>query len=131
MFTTLAQTGRKLAKQLLVIQCLVVVFLSLILLVLIGVSWGWSALLGGCVFIFAQSVFAWFAFRYSGARAARNVTNAFYAGESLKIVTTIVLFSIIYLYTQAELIPLLLTYFMVLTVNACAPILLTDHKIIG
>ncbi|USD65292.1 F0F1 ATP synthase subunit I [Vibrio sp. SCSIO 43136] len=128
MVATLAKPGRELAKRLLMIQVSVVIFLAVGMSAIINTGWGFSALVGGSIFVIANAVFAFFAFKYSGARAARLIANSFYAGEALKIVITVVLFSIAYMYMQVELVPLKLTYLLVLGVNIFAPALFINNK---
>ena len=88
----------------------------------------YSALLGGLIFVIPQLYFGIKAFMFSGARAAKMVAAFFYLGEVLKILITIVLFSIVYVYTEVELVPLKLTYLLVLGINIFAPVLFINNK---
>ncbi|MEZ9895700.1 ATP synthase subunit I, partial [Vibrio lentus] len=67
-------------------------------------------------------------FLFCGARATKLVAASFYAGEVLKILITVLLFSIVYMYMQVELIPLKLTYLLVLGINIFAPVLFINNK---
>ncbi len=62
-----------------------------------------------------------------GARV-KMVAISFYTGEALKILITIVLFSVAYMYMQLELVPLKLTYLLALGINICAPVLFINNK---
>ncbi|ATF09518.1 ATP synthase protein I [Candidatus Enterovibrio altilux] len=53
---------------------------------------------------------------------------SFYSGEIFKIVLTIILFCVVYLYAEVELVPLKLAYLLILGVNIFAPILFTNNK---
>ncbi len=64
-----------------------------------------------------------------GARATKKVAS-FYAGEVLKILITVLLFFIVYMYMQVELIPSnCLTDALVLGINIFAPVLSLTIKI--
>ncbi|ASU23495.1 MULTISPECIES: F0F1 ATP synthase subunit I [Vibrio] len=128
MVAALARPGRELAKRLLMIQVSVAMFVAIVVSIIINVHWGYSALIGGGIFVIANTVFSLLAFRYSGARAIKLVTVSFYAGEVLKILITIVLFSLVYMYMQVELVPLKLTYLLVLGINIFAPVLFINNK---
>jgi ATP synthase protein I len=94
----------------------------------INVDWGISALIGGGIFVIANTAFALCAFLFSGARAAKLVVASFYSGEVLKILLTVALFSVVYLYAEVELVPLKLTYLLVLGINILAPVLFINNN---
>lgn len=128
MVATLARPGRELAKRLLLIQSSVVTVVAAGMALAISVDWGVSALIGGGIFVIANAVFALFAFMYSGARAAKAVTVSFYTGEALKILITVVLFSVVYMCMQVDLVPLKLTYLLALGINIFLPALFINKK---
>ncbi|MBF9001039.1 MULTISPECIES: F0F1 ATP synthase subunit I [Vibrio] len=128
MVAALARPGRELAKQLLLIQLGAVMVVATGMAVVVNAEWGFSALIGGGIFVIANAVFALFAFMFSGARAAKRITASFYTGEALKILITIALFSAAYMYVQVELVPLKLTYLLVLGINIFAPVLFINNK---
>ncbi|MDB1122586.1 F0F1 ATP synthase subunit I [Vibrio algarum] len=129
MVARLVQPGRTLAKRLLLIQSSVVTFVAAGMALVVNVEWGLSALIGGGIFVLANAVFAFFAFMFSGARAAKAVTASFYTGEALKILITVILFSAAYMYMQVELVPLKLTYLLALGINIFLPALFINKKI--
>lgn len=53
---------------------------------------------------------------------------SFYGGEVLKILITVILFSLVYLYVEVELVPLKLTYLLALGINICAPVLFINNN---
>lgn len=128
MVAALARPGRMLAKQLLMIQFSAVTFLAAIMALAVNADWGVSALVGGGIFVVANTVFALCAFMYSGARSAKKITVSFYTGEALKILITVALFTVAYVYMQVELVPLKLTYLLALGINICAPVLFINNK---
>ncbi|MGD8112661.1 F0F1 ATP synthase subunit I [Vibrio sp. TRT 21S02] len=128
MVTALARPGRELAKQLLMLQSGVVTLVAAGMAVVVNAEWGFSALVGGGIFVIANAVFALCAFMFSGARAAKRITASFYTGEALKILITVALFSVAYMYMQVELVPLKLTYLLVLGINIFAPVLFINNK---
>ena len=97
MVSTLARSGRRLAKRLLLLQACVVLATAIAMAMVINVDWGISALIGGGIFVVANTAFAVCAFLFSGARAAKSVVASFYGGEVLKILLTVSLFSVVYL----------------------------------
>ncbi|PMH45411.1 ATP F0F1 synthase subunit I [Vibrio sp. 10N.286.49.B3] len=128
MVATLAKPGRELAKQLLLIEVSVVIFLAVGLSITINTDWGLAALIGGGIFVIANAVFSVCAFLFSGARATKLVAASFYAGEALKILITVLLFSLVYMYMQVELVPLKLAYLLVLGVNIFAPVFFINNR---
>lgn len=128
MVAALARPGRELAKQLLMIQLGAVTLVAAGMAATVNVEWGLSALIGGGIFVIANTVFALCAFAFSGARAAKKVAASFFTGEALKILITVVLFSLVYMYIQVELVPLKLTYLLALGINICAPVLFINNN---
>ncbi|MGF1742652.1 F0F1 ATP synthase subunit I [Vibrio profundum] len=128
MVAALARPGRELAKQLLMIEFGAVIFVAAGTAIAVNAEWGLSALVGGGIFVIANTVFAIFAFMFSGARAAKRVAASFYTGETLKILITVVLFYVAYMYMKVDLLPLKLTYLLALGINLCAPVLFVNKK---
>lgn len=128
MVAALARPGRELAKQLLLIEAGAVILLAAGMAVAVNAEWGFSSLIGGSIFVAANAVFSVCAFLFVGARAAKYVAIAFYTGEALKILITVALFSVAYMYMQVELVPLKLTYLLVLGINIFAPALFINNK---
>lgn len=128
MVAALARPGQVFAKRLLMTQLSAVALTAVVMALTVNAKWGLSALIGGVIFNVANAVFASLAFVYGGARAAKRIANSFYAGEALKILMTVSLFSIAYMYIQVELVPLELTYLLALGINICAPVLFINDK---
>ncbi len=128
MVAALARPGRELAKRLLMIQMGAVILIAIGMTLSVNAEWGFSALVGGGIFVIANTVFAICAFLFSGARAAKKIAASFYTGEALKILITVALFSLVYMYMQVELVPLKLTYLLALGINIFAPVLFINNK---
>lgn len=64
--------------------------------VLAGPTGGWSAALGGLICWLPSCWFAYRAFRYRGARAARQIVRSFYTGEAGKMLLTMALFTLVF-----------------------------------
>nr|WP_302473904.1 ATP synthase subunit I [Legionella sp. PL877] len=81
-----------------------------------------SAMLGGLVAIIPAALFARKLFRYQGARAARQIVKGFYLGEALKILSSIILFILVFLLFSLDPIAFFFTYILVLMTHWFAPL---------
>ncbi|NVJ51726.1 MAG: ATP synthase subunit I [Gammaproteobacteria bacterium] len=90
----LNQQGRAAGYKLVLVQLGVVIIGATAAL-----AWGFNAsfsvFVGGLSIVIPSLLFTLRAFRHSGARAAKQVMNGFYAGEALKILSAIVLFVLV------------------------------------
>ena len=87
-----------------------------------GISAAYSALLGGLIFTVPNAYFAYKAFTYSGARAARQIVKSFYMGESVKLILTAVLFTIVFVLVKPlDVLALFLTFFVLVMSNWLIP----------
>jgi ATP synthase protein I len=94
--TTLTSTlGKPPLAKVFIAQCVLLALLATASLLVDRVT-AYSVLLGGLIAVGPQMYFARWAFRFSGARAARQVAHAFYVGEAGKFVLTVVLFALIF-----------------------------------
>jgi ATP synthase protein I len=74
----------------------VLTLVSAVLLIWQGWNSAYSGFLGGLIAWLPNLYFAQKAFRYRGARAARDILKSFYAGEAGKFVLTAVLFALVF-----------------------------------
>lgn len=117
----LVNSPRKAALKLVASQAIFVVMITLI------VYLGWdfkaakSAFIGGMNVVIPSLIFALYAFRYAGAQAAKMVTSSFYRGQSLKLLTTFVLFVISFKYLDVNIEPLMIVFILTLTTHWFAP----------
>ncbi len=107
-----------------------------VLLLAAAVCWQWrgnvagySALLGGLIAWLPNLYFAHKAFRFSGARAAREIVRSFYAGEAGKLILTFVLFALTFAGVKPMEAPMLFgVYLLTLMVSWFAPLLITKFS---
>lgn len=86
----------------------------------------YSIVIGGMISVIPNAYFARQVFRYTGAAYAREVTQAFYRGESGKFITTLGLFATTFAFVRPlQVIVLFLAYLIVMLLNA---VLLATHR---
>ena len=106
-------------------QILVVLLIAAVVTVVRGWTAGYSAICGGLVAWLPNVYFARKAFRYSGARAAKDILKSFYAGEAGKFVLTAALFAMVFTGVKPLDAPVLFGAFIVTQmVNWFAPLLI-------
>jgi ATP synthase protein I len=98
------------------------------LIVLISVGWsfesrlaGYSALLGGFIYVIPNAYFAHRMFRYEGARQASLVVGNMFRAESIKLALTAVFFAAVFILIEPVHVPALLFTFAVMV--AISPLL--------
>ena len=91
-----AERRLRVVRQVIVWQLLASLAVGVLGLAISGVTGGWSALLGGLICWLPSCWFAYRAFRYSGARAARLIVRSFYAGEAGKMFLTMAMFALVF-----------------------------------
>ncbi|WP_420909828.1 F0F1 ATP synthase subunit I [Ectopseudomonas mendocina] len=117
-----------------VFPVLVAQLIVLLLATAVGWQWrgsvaGYSALLGGLIAWLPNLYFAHKAFRFSGARAAREIVRSFYAGEAGKLILTFVLFALAFAGVKPLEAPMLFgVYLLTLMVSWFAPLLITKFS---
>jgi len=85
---------------------------------------GYSALLGGLIFLLPHGYFALKAFRYSGARSAKKIMSSFYQGEAGKLILCAILFTMVFKWIQPlDVAALFLTFAIMLVTNWLTPLL--------
>lgn len=121
MSSQLAGTGRKLAYKAVMLQLTVVVAATIV-----AGFWGMqvasSVLVGGLVSIIPNAIMSYKAFQHSGAQAARKVLRAFYFGEAIKFLLTIVLFAIVFKWIPVVGIACLIGFVLAVFAQLLAPI---------
>ncbi len=97
-FASLMQTGKNrlaVVKTLLVCQLVCCVIMSVVALAFDRQT-AYSILLGGLICVIPNSYFAYRAFQFQGARAARQIVRSFYRGEAGKLLLTALLFAAVF-----------------------------------
>jgi ATP synthase protein I len=117
-----------------VFPVLVAQLIVLLLAAVVGWQWrgnvaGYSALIGGLIAWLPNLYFAHKAFRFSGARAAREIVRSFYAGEAGKLILTFVLFALAFAGVKHMEAPMLFgAYLLTLMVSWFSPLLITKFS---
>lgn len=116
--------GRRIAIRLLSLQFTVAAVFIAVFWVTQGAESALTALAGAVIALVPNIVFATYAFKFSGARAAHYVVQSFYAGEALKQMLNVVLFIIAFLLLSGPWLPLFVTYAVIVLMHWLAPILI-------
>lgn len=122
----LVQQGYQQAKKLLIIQALLILAVASVGLLqdfMVAV-----ALLSGGVAVFiANCFFVYKAFSKSGAQANKQVVNAFYIGEAVKILLSVVLIVTAFVLLDGFEIYVLVGYIAALLAQWLAPMVVKTH----
>jgi ATP synthase protein I len=106
------------------IESVVLAFASLAFLLFRGQVSGYSALLGGLIFLIPHGYFALKAFRFSGARSAKKIMSSFYQGEAGKLILCAIGFTVVFKWIQPiDMSALFLTFAIMLVTNWLTPLL--------
>lgn len=106
MASSLAASGRQLAKKAIAIQCLTALVVSLLVALFWGQEDGMSSAVGGIVCILPNAVFSYHAFRFAGARYNQQVVKSFSQGAKFKLGLTIFLFVAAFQWPAVQVIPM-------------------------
>ncbi|WP_417565455.1 F0F1 ATP synthase subunit I [Marinobacter sp.] len=107
-----------------VIESVILVFVCVAFFLLRGQVSGYSALIGGLIFLVPHGFFALKAFRYSGARSARKIISSFYQGEAGKLILCAIFFTMAFKWIQPlDEAALFLTFAIMLVTNWLTPLL--------
>jgi len=118
----LARRGRWFAYKLVMLQAVVAGATSIFFFAMWGLQYGYSALAGGLIAVIPNFVFATLAFAYMGASQAGKVLKAFYWGEAVKMLLTIVMFSLVFINFKVAFMPLFVCYTLSLIAHWTAPL---------
>ena len=121
------QLNKRNIKQLWFIQISVTLVLAALYAVALGFNAAFSAMLGGLVCIIPNALFAVKLFKHQGARAAKQIVRHFYQGEALKIITSIILFTMVFLLFRITPLAFFVSYIVVLMMHWLSP-LIVDNK---
>lgn len=114
-------------KRLLFLQLLVCACISIIMAISLGYVAAKSAFLAGAVCILPNVLFARKLFYYQGARSAKQIVNSFYAGEAVKLLSAMALFSLVFMFAEIKPLVFFLTFIVVQMSIWFAP-LLSDNQ---
>lgn len=110
------------------VQLGLVLLLVAFFAVIFNINSAFSALLGGLVCIIPNALFARKLFKYQGARAARKIVNNFYKGEALKIVLSIIFFTLVFMFCKITPLAFFATYVLVQMSHWLAPWIIVNKR---
>nr|WP_256478901.1 ATP synthase subunit I [Legionella sp. 27cVA30] len=120
--------GLRGAKRLIAWQLGITLIIAGFCLLFFGKNSAFSALLGGLVSALPNIYFARKLFKYHGARAAKQIVNSFYKAEALKIVLSVILFALVFIFVNVVPIIFFATYIVAQMVFWFAPLII-DNKL--
>lgn len=118
----LASRGRYSAYKLVLFQTVIAGLFSFLFFIIWGVQSGVSALAGTIIAVLPNFVFATLAFSHAGASNSAKVIKSFYWGEAMKLLLTVVLFSLVFNSINIAFMPLFICYLLALLVHWTAPL---------
>jgi ATP synthase protein I len=111
----------------LLVQAIVCLLVSLLFFLGKGLTAGYSALLGGMIALLPNAFFAYKAFRYFGARSARDIVQSIWSGAMGKWILTAVLFALVFVgIRQLDIAALFVGYLLAVAAAASAPLLIKN-----
>ena len=111
----------------LLVQAIVCLLVALLFVLGKGTTAGYSALLGGMIALLPNAFFAYKAFRYFGARSAKDIVLSIWSGAMGKWILTAVLFALVFVgIGQLDIAALFVAYLLSVAVAASAPLLIKN-----
>jgi len=111
----------------LLVQAIVCLLVTLLFFLSKGLIAGYSALLGGMIALLPNAFFAYKAFRYFGARSARDIVQSIWSGAMGKWILTAVLFALVFVgIRQLDIAALFVGYLLAVAAAASAPLLVKN-----
>jgi len=123
----LAQAGKRLAKQLLVLQLALLFLMGVAGIVFFALSSAFSFVTGGTLSVITNAVFSYYIFRFSGASKNQQVINSMKKGNKAKMIITILGFMTIFSVPQLDNLPAVLGYGSMMLLQY--PLLLLVHRL--
>ncbi|MGO4892264.1 ATP synthase subunit I [Flavobacterium sp. W21_SRS_FM6] len=114
MAVSLVLEGQKLARKVIIYQSILAIVIALFFTFYGGKNSGLSAAYGAVSVILPSMIYAYFAFRYAGARQNKLVVRSFNKGSKIKFILTIVLFVFIYRWQNVDIMALMVSFTIVL-----------------
>ena len=124
----LAKSGRKFAFKQIGFTFGVIIFFVLVTYFLWGYSSAKSAFVGGLVVIIPNSVFAYKAFKYAGAKSSEKVMESFYSGVKIKMGLMALLFALAFKFLVLLPIPFFAMFCAVMAIPLLTPFIF-KHKL--
>ena len=110
--------NRTVAYKLLACEAILTGVAALLLLITVNIETAASVIIGGLAFVVPNAYFTKYVFRYSASDSARLAVRGLYVGEVIKIIATVVIFTLAFLVVeQLNVSALFLTYIVMLILN--------------
>lgn len=91
---------RRAVYRFIILQFLLIIFVSLGIFYIVGCHSGYSFILGALSSILPNVYMAWRIFGYKKVMPAREVVKSFYRGEAGKLVLTVLLLSLVFIFVK-------------------------------
>lgn len=122
------QQGLHVLKRLIMLQSGLTLLITAAFFAFFDAKTAGSALLGGLICLIPDIMFGRMAFRYRGARVARQIVSSFYKGEALKVVLTIFLFTLVFISFKVVPLVFFLTYIIMQLSHWFLPLVLANKR---
>ena len=86
----LASSGKRLAKQLLALQLILAVLLGVVSYFFSDLSSAISVVTGGTLSVIVNAIFAYYVFRFAGARKNKEIVDSMKKGNKLKLFASVI-----------------------------------------
>ncbi len=123
----LTKPGRKFAYSQVALITVVTLIISLIIYLISGYNSAKSAALGGAIGIIPNVLFAYKAFKYAGARAAKKVVDSFYSGVKLKMALMAMLLGLCLKFVEVSPLPFFSTFCLVMALPIITPFIIKQR----
>jgi ATP synthase protein I len=120
----LTKPGRKIAAKQIVLMIVATITCAIVTYFGWGLSHATSVLTGGAVAIIPNIVFAYKAFKFAGARAAKQVMDSFFSGVKLKLGLTALLFALAFKFLVLLPVPFFTGFCLVVVMPLLTPLFL-------
>lgn len=110
------------------IQLVAILVFALFCALFFSVKAANSALLGGIICVIPNIYFARKLFKYQGARSAKQIVNSFYKGEAVKIILSVILFTVVFVWVKITPLAFFLAYIMILMTHWFAPLIVVNKQ---
>ncbi len=123
----LTKPGRKFAYSQVALITVVTLIISLIIYLISGYNSAKSAVLGGAIGIIPNVLFAYKAFKYAGARAAKKVVDSFFSGVKLKMALMAMLLGLCLKFVEVSPLPFFSTFCLVMALPIITPFIIKQR----
>ena len=123
----LTKPGRKFAYSQVALITVVTLIISLIIYLISGYNSAKSAALGGAIGIIPNVLFAYKAFKYAGARAAKKVVDSFFSGVKLKMALMAMLLGLCLKFVEVSPLPFFSMFCLVMALPIITPFIIKQR----